>query len=358
MTPSAASAAGYTVVTDRASMQAVDTNTVSMLCGQFGTAAIPYEYDGVGLLPHLSEMAATALDILDNDPDGFFLMIEGARIDHASHSNDLVRTIFETIEFSDTAQVVLDWAATHPDTLIIVTADHETGGLQVVQNNGQGNLPTVTWSSGGHTATNVQIFATGPNADCVFGTLDNTQVFALGNNPMPAIAISPASIDKSVRWTHNPPPNVDSFTVRNSGLCRLDYGVSTDTFWLTAEPVSGTSSGEADTIWLSYDTTTLEPGSYAGHVTVTDPNAAVPTRQFTVNLTVKSVPGDFDSDKDVDQDDYAKLQICYAGSLAAIPPGCADADLNGNGHVDVGDLNTFLQCATGAEIAANPLCAD
>jgi len=233
-----------------------------------------------------------------------------------------------------------------------------TGGLQVVENNGQGNLPTVTWSTEGHTATNVQIFATGPCADCVFGTIDNTQIFALGGDPRPAIAISPESIDKSVRWAHNLPPDVDSFTVRNSGVCLLDYGVSTDTFWLSAAPTSGTSGGEADTIRLSYDTTTLTPGLHVGHATVTDPNAVVPIRQFTVNLTVQSVPGDFDSDMDVDHDDYARLQICYAGSLAPIPPGCAEADLNGSGHIDASDLNTFLKCATGAEIPANPLCAD
>ena len=92
---------------------------------------LPYEVDGLGDLPHLSEMTETALDMLEDDLDGFFLMIEGGRIDHACHAHHLERSIFETIEFSNTVQAVIDWAAGRNDTLILVTADHETGGLAV-----------------------------------------------------------------------------------------------------------------------------------------------------------------------------------------------------------------------------------
>lgn len=184
---SSATTAGYTVVTDRASMQALDTETVTMVSGQFGSTHLPYEWDystgtdtGYDTLPHLSEMTASALAILDNDSDGFFLMVEGGRIDHAGHApNNIERNVYETVEFSNAVQVAIDWGQGRSDTLIIVTADHETGGLTVLQNNGQGNFPSVDWGSTGHTAANVPVYAWGVNAGLVSGVMDNTDLFGV-----------------------------------------------------------------------------------------------------------------------------------------------------------------------------------
>jgi alkaline phosphatase len=189
-------AAGYTVVTDRAEMQALDPDTVTLASGQFGTTYLPYEYDyfigiddGYDTLPHLSEMTTTALDILDADPDGFFLMVEGGRIDHACHNNDIARCVFETIEFAAAVDEVIDWATGHDDTLILVTADHETGGLTVLENNGQGNFPTVSWSTTGHTGVNVPLYAWGANAELVYGEMDNTGLFNVVTIPEPATLV-------------------------------------------------------------------------------------------------------------------------------------------------------------------------
>jgi alkaline phosphatase len=179
MSRSSAEAAGYTVVEDRASMLALDTENVNKVSGQFGSINLPYEYDGLGNLPHLSEMTATALNILDNDTDGFFLMVEGGLIDHACHDNNTNRTILETIEFSNAVQAAINWAAGRSDTLIIVAADHETGGLTVLSNNGIGNYPDVSWGSTGHTATNVPAYAWGVNAGFISGVMDNTDIFAV-----------------------------------------------------------------------------------------------------------------------------------------------------------------------------------
>jgi alkaline phosphatase len=176
---SSAEHAGYTVVTDRAEMQLLDSDNITMVSGQFGNTNLPYEYDGLGSLPHLSEMTSKAIEFLDNDPDGFFLMVEGGKIDHAGHANDTVRNVFETVEFSNAVEVAVDWAQEHLDTIIIVTADHETGGLTVLQNNGQDNFPTVFWSTTGHTGENVPIYAWGENADLVYGIMDNTDLFEL-----------------------------------------------------------------------------------------------------------------------------------------------------------------------------------
>jgi alkaline phosphatase len=164
LTTSAASSAGYTVVTSRSALMGLNTESVSRVSGQFG-ANFPYEYNGYSATyPHLSEMTTIALSILDNDPDGFFLMVEGGLIDWGAHVNVTGYTVFEVVEFNNSVEAVLAWAQGRTDTLIVVTADHETGGLTVLQNNGQGSLPTVSWSTTGHTADNVPVYAIGENS--------------------------------------------------------------------------------------------------------------------------------------------------------------------------------------------------
>jgi alkaline phosphatase len=185
ITPSAASDAGYTVITDRKSLLGLDTDKVTQLSGQFGKNHMPYEYDGIGKLPHLSDMAMVAIDILDNDPDGFFLMIEAGRIDHAGHGNKLERNIFETIELSNTVAKTLKWAKGRKDTLIIVTADHETGGLKVTESDPAKNkFPKVEWKTDGHTGVNVPVYAWGVGAEEFAGVMDNTDFFLMITEPL------------------------------------------------------------------------------------------------------------------------------------------------------------------------------
>jgi len=158
---------GYTVVTDRTGMQALHTETATYVSGQFASEYLEYEYDGLDSQPHLREMTETALQILDNDPDGFFLMVEGAKIDHAAHRNDNPRAVMETIEFAKAVQKAIDWAAGRSDTLILVVADHETGGLTVKADNGPGSFPTVSWSTTTHTRNDIPIYGWGPNSHMV-----------------------------------------------------------------------------------------------------------------------------------------------------------------------------------------------
>lgn len=188
MSIEAAVNAEYAVVTNNLEMDWLDINIQdAYISGQFGKGYMAYEYDYISDpvntfyddYPHLSEMTGTALEILDNDPDGFFLMVEGGRIDHSGHANDIKRNIFETLEFSETVQAVYTWAAGSNDTLIIVTADHETGGLTVTENKGPGVFPEVSWSTGGHTGVNVPVYAWGENAELVSGVLDNTDFFEI-----------------------------------------------------------------------------------------------------------------------------------------------------------------------------------
>lgn len=175
MTPQAAEDAGYIVVNNVAQLRQLNTEEVLTVSGQFGED-IPYETDWSGNLPHLSQMTETALAILDNDPDGFFLMLEGGMIDWAGHDNNLANVVGETAEFEKAVQIILDWAKQRDDTLIIVTADHETGGLKVIKNNGKGKLPKVSWFSKDHTAAKVPVYSWGKRAEIFTGPMDNTDI--------------------------------------------------------------------------------------------------------------------------------------------------------------------------------------
>ncbi len=355
MTSAAATAAGYAVVTNSSGLQGINTDVISLLSGQFGSGSMPYEYDGVGSLPHLSQMVANALDIVDNDPDGFFLLVESGNIDHAAHSNDLVRDIYETIEFHHSVQVALSWAAGRTDTLVVVTADHETGGMSAPQNQGQGNLPIVTWSTTGHTSANVGAWATGVNAQYITGTINNTGYFQIISGPDPIIALSPDTVDRAVDWARNPPSGADCFTIRNAGMGTLNYTISSDVPWVWADPASGSCTTETDTICLIYDTALLAPGVHVGHIQVADDQASNSPQLVTVTLTVNPVPGDFNDDLDVDQDDFAWLQLCYA-SAGTIPPLCSGADLDHDGDVDSIDFGVMHRCWSGAGNPASPAC--
>ena len=199
--PADAAAAGYTVVGDRAGLQALPSDA-DRVAGLFGSGPLPFEHDyaigfddGYDTLPFLSEMTAAALSILERDPDGFFLLVEQEGTDAAGHQPNpsdfkTERNIRASLEFSNAAEVVLDWAEGRDDTLIIVTADHETGGLEVLADNGPGVFPDVSWSTGGvgindHTAVPVPVYAWGPNAERVTGVIDNTDIFHIATVPEP-----------------------------------------------------------------------------------------------------------------------------------------------------------------------------
>jgi alkaline phosphatase len=121
-------------------------------------------------------MTDKAIQILSHDSDGFFLMVEGGKIDWACHDIKLRLMLGEMLEFERAVQVVLNWAINREDTLIVVTADHETGGLEVIKNNGVLNEPEVQWNTKGHTAVKVPVYAWGEGASLFVGPMDNTDI--------------------------------------------------------------------------------------------------------------------------------------------------------------------------------------
>ena len=125
-------------------------------------------------VPSLSTMASGAINVLDNNNDGFFLMIEGGAIDWAAHDKQKGRLVEEMKEFNEAVLAVVDWVnkkSSWKETLLIVTADHETGFLWggapfvPLKNNGAGKLPLMQFFSGEHTQSLVPFFAKGPGCE-------------------------------------------------------------------------------------------------------------------------------------------------------------------------------------------------
>ncbi len=168
---------GYQVITSSVEL---DAATGSRLVGLFAPEHLDYSLDRPPdtTQPTLAEMTVAALDRLSDNPAGFFLVVEGGRIDMASHGNDLARTVGEVLAFDDAVDAVQSWAEGREVT-ILVTADHESGGLHVVTPEPAGTLPEVTWRWGDHTNARVDLYGAGPGAELFAGQLrDPTWVHA------------------------------------------------------------------------------------------------------------------------------------------------------------------------------------
>lgn len=157
-------------------------------------------------VPDLAVMAKGALNVLDNDEDGFFLMIEGGAIDWAGHANQSGRLIEEQADFNQAVEEVCAWVeenSSWSETLVIVTGDHETGYLtgtpnvyNKVLNNGQGVMPTMAWNSGDHTNQLIPFFAKGAGAEIFKKLADET-------DPVKGIYLDNTEISEAIRTLIN-----------------------------------------------------------------------------------------------------------------------------------------------------------
>jgi len=126
---------GYALVSNDRELAALDAKEIDKVLGLFSASGFPSAIDrqphhktGV---PTLSQMTEKALEILKKNPQGFFLMVEGGQIDWVEHGNDVASVLHEMMEFDKAIGVAMSFAEANPDTLIVVTADHDTGGLAI-----------------------------------------------------------------------------------------------------------------------------------------------------------------------------------------------------------------------------------
>jgi alkaline phosphatase len=125
--------------------------------------------------PHLPELAAFALDKLSRDPDGFFLVVESEEPDSGGHYEDLQRIVRGIEALNQIAAAAVDFAMRDQATLVLVTADHETGGMAILHGDEDHNLG-VRWATSSHSGEPVPIFAFGAGATRFGGVKDNTDI--------------------------------------------------------------------------------------------------------------------------------------------------------------------------------------
>ena len=285
-TTTTAAGQGYTVVADRNALLALNTETQTRVAGGFGSGLIPA--DGTpgrsSTLPTLPEMTQQALAVLDNDPDGFFVFIEHEGTDEYSHANDTAGMVRSAAELSSAVQTAVNWvdnpgnSATWSNTVIVVLADHETGGLTVTETNPQaGVVPAVNWTSTGHTQTVVPVYARGAGAEQITGAqIDNTAIFTLLSPS------GPAATPTATPTTAPGSPVTVSF--QDGALPTAGYAGTTDTILSQAAPSANYGSdptGLADgddpsgsandkSTLLRWDVSSISTGSIvtAGSVTL------------------------------------------------------------------------------------------
>lgn len=162
-------AKGYTFVKDVESMMAVQEGPVIALTAYM---ELPAALDRDGA--HQASVVK-ALELLDNK-DGFFLMVEGSCIDDYGHANKVGYVVEEILDFDRTVGAVLEWAAKDGETLVIVTADHATGGLTLLGGNIAEQSVAVNFSNTGHNGVALPVYAWGPHAADFVGIYENAEL--------------------------------------------------------------------------------------------------------------------------------------------------------------------------------------
>ncbi|HVN24688.1 MAG TPA: alkaline phosphatase [Syntrophorhabdales bacterium] len=176
---SEAKKSGYVVVETAEQMK---NASGARILGLFSDDNMLFEIDRKGSRePSLAEMTSKALEVLEKSNDGFFLMVEGGRIDHAAHHNDSITTITDTIAFDEAVKVAYEFQKKNPDTLLIITADHETGALAILPDS-----PTalrtrhrIAWGDKSHSGAPLFLWGIGPGSELINGWKHNTELFGI-----------------------------------------------------------------------------------------------------------------------------------------------------------------------------------
>lgn len=142
--------------------------------------AVPYDKDTP--LPDergdlLARASMKGISLMNQNKNGFFMMIEGSQLDDYGHFNQLDLLMKETLDFDQTVGEVMKWAAKDGETLVVVTADHETGGLTLVNGNKDEGRVECCFSTKDHSGAMVPVYVFGPGAENFTGIFENTDVF-------------------------------------------------------------------------------------------------------------------------------------------------------------------------------------
>ena len=125
----------------------------------------------------LAKASLKGIDLLNQNKNGFFMMIEGSQLDDYGHFNQLDMLMQETLDFDQTIGAVMKWAAADGQTLVVVTADHQTGGPTVLGGDDHTGTVQVNFSTRDHSGTMVPVYAFGPGSENFTGFMDNTEIF-------------------------------------------------------------------------------------------------------------------------------------------------------------------------------------
>jgi alkaline phosphatase len=162
---------GFTIITDVSRLAELKEGKAIVLDNKISLS----EEKGRGdLLPFA---AKNAIRLLNQNKNGFFLMVEGAQVDFGGHANNMSYVVKEVLDFDKTVAEAIKFADQNGETLVIVTADHETGGLSLLDGNFKTGMIDGQFSSNDHSAIMVPVFAYGPRSSVFRGVYENTEVF-------------------------------------------------------------------------------------------------------------------------------------------------------------------------------------
>jgi alkaline phosphatase len=164
---------GFVTLTD--TINPYRHQTATKLLYTLATDGMKRMLDGRG--GFLKVASLNAIELLAQNKNGFMLMIEGSQIDWGGHAMDYEYMKTELWDFNETINAVLDYAAKEKDVLVVVTADHETGGLALTLNKENRKKFTPKYTYGKHTGIMVPVFAYGPGAENFAGVYENTAIF-------------------------------------------------------------------------------------------------------------------------------------------------------------------------------------
>jgi len=162
---------GFQVITEMEDLAAIKTGKVAGLFANGHLKKYPERGE------FLVESTRKAIELLNQDEKGFFLMVEGSQIDWAGHDNNLAYTLEEMLDFDRAVGEALKFAAEDGHTLVIITADHETGGLSVINGDIENGMVEGKFNTTGHSSVMVPVFTYGPGAEKFSGIYENTAVF-------------------------------------------------------------------------------------------------------------------------------------------------------------------------------------